>query len=411
MVQRLRPTLNAECDFLIVGGGVIGISIARSLLSRNSHAKIIIIEKELASAFHASGRNSGVLHAGFYYTADSLKARFTREGCLRLKEYCRENSLPINNCGKLVVAQTDEDLPQIDELLNRARQNSVELHEVNAQEAFDLEPNVKFHERVLWSPQTSVVDPKCVVQHMAADLLSKGVRILFNTAYVRRESSNQVATTAGSIRFSYFINCAGLYADKVAADFGFSKKFRLLAFKGVYLKSTKALPSFLKRHVYPVPNLKNPFLGVHFTITIDGRVKIGPTAIPAFWREQYAGLEGFALSEFIELVVQGFGLCWNAEFDFLSLAIEEFKKYSKSYLRSQARNLVQKMDDKEFHEWGPSGIRAQLLNTETKKLEMDYVFEGDKDSFHVLNAVSPAFTSSLPFSEFICDQIFTLLDR
>ena len=168
------------------------------------------------------------------------------------------------------------------------------------------------------------------------------------------------------------------------------------------------MPEFLKTNIYPVPNLNNPFLGVHFTVTVDGYVKIGPTAIPAFWREQYKGFDRFSISEFFEVFYRELGLVTNANFDFFNLAVEEFKKYRKSYMLSIAQNLVQSMDFKDFDSWGPSGIRAQLLNIETKKLEMDYVFEGDKNSFHVLNAVSPAFTSSLPFSEYLIKEINSL---
>jgi len=397
-----------DCDYLIVGAGIIGITIAKGLIQENKGLKIIVIEKEDEIAFHASGRNSGVLHAGFYYTADSLKARFTRDGCIRLSEYCIEKKLPISNIGKLVVAQTEQDLPQIDVLLSRAKQNGVELHEISEKEARSIEPNVKFHKRVLWSPRTSVVNPKLVLSQMAKDIEALGVKILFKTSYIKRKGHDVCVTSNGPIKFQYIINCAGLYADKVANDFGFSQKFRLLPFKGLYLKSKKPLPEFLKTNIYPVPNLNNPFLGVHFTVTVDGYVKIGPTAIPAFWREQYKGFDRFSISEFFEVFYREMGLVANANFDFFDLAVEEFKKYRKSYMVSIARNLVQSMDNKDFDTWGPSGIRAQLLNIETKKLEMDYVYEGDKNSFHVLNAVSPAFTSSLPFSEYLIKEINSL---
>lgn len=403
----MTPELS-DCDFLIVGGGVIGVAIAKSLAERNPDARITILEKESEIAFHSSGRNSGVLHAGFYYSDDSLKAKFTKEGCLRLTEYCLQKSIPIKKCGKLVVAQSPADLPQIDELLRRAKKNSVELFEITKKEAYEIEPNVRFHERVLWSPRTSVVNPKQVVSHLAKDIQKRGVQILFNTAYLRQKSSTEIETNRGPVRFRYFVNCAGLYADKIALDFGFSKQYRLLPFKGLYLKCKKPLSDFLRTNIYPVPNLKNPFLGVHFTLTTDDLIKIGPTAIPALWREQYQGLDRFSFSEMLEIAHREMGLLFNANFDFKSLAFEEIKKYRRSYLLSQASKLVQHLDESQFQYWGPAGIRAQLLNIETKKLEMDYVFQGDTNSFHVLNAVSPAFTCSLPFSEFLCDKISQL---
>ena len=176
----MSPPLD-ECEYLIVGGGIIAVAIAKSLITKNPDARIIIIEKESEIAFHASGRNSGVLHAGFYYTADSLKARFTKEGCIRLTHYCREKSIPILKCGKLVVAQSDGDLSQIDELLSRARYNGVDIYELSEKEALAIEPNVKFHERVLWSPHTCVVNPKQVMQNLASDINQSGVKIYFDT--------------------------------------------------------------------------------------------------------------------------------------------------------------------------------------------------------------------------------------
>ena len=399
-----------EYDFLIIGSGIIGTAIARHLKREEPSANIAILEKENEAAYHASGRNSGVLHAGFYYTSDSLKARFTKEGSQQLKAYCNENNLPILNCGKLVAAQSEQDLTQIDELLNRAKHNDVELHEVTEKEAYELEPNLKFFERALWSPSTSVVNPKQIVQHMVNDLKQKGVDVFFDTIYKNRLSNKTISTNKGSFKSKYLINCAGLYADRIASDFGFSNDYKILPFKGLYLKSNKPLHNFLKRHIYPVPNLKNPFLGVHFTKTLDGYVKIGPTAIPAFWREHYEGFNRFSFMEFLEITGLELNLMLHSGFDFTALAVEEFKKYSKKYLRGLAENLVKKMDNNDFVNWGPAGIRAQLLNVKTKKLELDYLFEGDKESFHVLNAVSPAFTSSLPFSEFICNKIFSLIN-
>lgn len=168
------------------------------------------------------------------------------------------------------------------------------------------------------------------------------------------------------------------------------------------------MPGFLKTNIYPVPNLRNPFLGVHFTLTVDGRVKIGPTAIPAFWREQYSGFERFSVSEMAEVIYRELGLFCRANFDFRSLAVEEIKKYRKNYLLERAEHLVNGLDRSLFQAWGPAGIRAQLLNIETRSLEMDYVLQGDSGSLHVLNAVSPAFTSSIPFAEYVCEKISRL---
>ncbi len=401
-------TLLLDCDYLIVGAGIIGVSLARRLKQIHPDSRVVILEKESELAFHSSGRNSGVLHSGFYYPADSLKARFTRDGCARLTEYCDRHQLKILKCGKLVVAQTEEDLPQIDELLRRAKQNSVSLEEVSEADAKRIEPLARFYRRALWSSSTSVVDPKEVLQQLVQEVMALGVRIELGCRYEGREGSSHVKTSKGKVNFVYLVNCAGLYADQIAIDFGFSKQYRLLPFKGLYLKSKEPMPGFLKTNIYPVPNLRNPFLGVHFTLTVDGRVKIGPTAIPAFWREQYSGFERFSVSEMAEVIYRELGLFCRANFDFRSLAVEEIKKYRKNYLLERAEHLVNGLDRSLFQAWGPAGIRAQLLNIETRSLEMDYVLQGDSGSLHVLNAVSPAFTSSIPFAEYVCEKISRL---
>jgi L-2-hydroxyglutarate oxidase LhgO len=200
------------------------------------------------------------------------------------------------------------------------------------------------------------------------------------------------------------VNAAGLYADKIALHFGFSDRYRILPFKGLYLYSDESAGA-IRTNIYPVPDLRNPFLGVHFTVTVDRKIKIGPTAIPAFWREHYAGFENFSLSELVDIVMRELSLFAYSPFDFKRLAIEEFKKYSRPQMVFLASSLIQDVKKERFKKWGRPGIRAQLLDIKEKKLVMDFVLEGDNRSLHVLNAVSPAFTCSLPFSEYIVKDI------
>jgi L-2-hydroxyglutarate oxidase LhgO len=391
------------CDFLIIGGGVIGLSIARELRRRQSGARVVLIEKEPICGEHGSGRNSGVLHAGFYYTPDSLKAKFTRLGNERLTAYCTEKGIALNSCGKLVVAKGPEDLPSLAELLRRGRLNGIALEELTAEDAKRIEPRVKTHERALFSPRTSTVNPLKVVEAMQADAQLEGVEIRLGTAYVGR-AGRGVRTTGGTIEAGYVVNAAGLYADRIALDFGFSEKYRILPFKGLYLYSNEPAGA-IRTNIYPVPDLRNPFLGVHFTITSDGKAKIGPTAIPAFWRENYVGLANFQLRELLEVAGRGLGLLTNAQFDYRRLAAEEIAKHSRKKMVSLASVLVEGVHEQNYRKWGRPGIRAQLLDISKRKLEMDFVLEGDSKSMHVLNAVSPAFTCSLPFADHVCDQI------
>jgi L-2-hydroxyglutarate oxidase LhgO len=226
---------------------------------------------------------------------------------------------------------------------------------------------------------------------------------LLNEKFIKRDDVSTVSTNTQKIKFRYVINAAGLYADKIAHQFGIGLKYTLIPFKGLYLEYKDT--SLIRKHIYPVPNLKNPFLGVHFTITAAGKVKIGPTAIPAFWRENYQGLSRFSLNEFFEVLYNETRLFFTNAFNFRSLAFEEMKKYYRNYFIQQSVHLVNKIDTNKFGNYLNPGIRAQLLDTETLKLVMDFVVEHGENSTHILNAVSPAFTSAFSFSKFIVDEV------
>ena len=390
-------------DFLIIGAGIIGLTIALELKTQFPDASITILEKESHPGAHASGRNSGVLHAGFYYTADSLKAKLCREGNHAWRHYCVENNLTLNQCGKLVIARNEEELKGLDELYKRGQINSVELNMISAEEALVIEPNVYTLERALWSPTTATVNPMEVVNSIQQKITDAGISILNDTAYIKR-TNGKVITSQGEFTPGYVINAAGLYADKIARDYGFSQDYKILPFKGLYLYANEDGLK-LKTNVYPVPNLSNPFLGVHFTVTAENKTKIGPTAIPAFWRENYTGWDQFNLKELIDIVGMDVSLFLTDNFGFRRLAVNEMMKYSKRKLVRLAGTLLRSIKQDDFRQWGKPGIRAQLINIKTKSLEMDFKFEGDDKSFHVLNAVSPAFTCALPFSELLVTEI------
>jgi L-2-hydroxyglutarate oxidase LhgO len=386
-----------QTDFLIIGGGIIGLSLGRELARRFQGAKIVLIEKENDVAVHASGRNSGVLHAGFYYSADSLKARLTHNGNRALTDYCLENGLRINRCGKVVVASTEADLKGIDELKSRADRNGVNLALIDLHELRDLEPNARSVQKALFSPTTSTVDPQQICRHIAS-AFPRNVRVLYSRRFIGREK-NRVFTQKETIQYHHLFNAAGLYADRVARHFGAGSAYTMIPFKGIYLRYDD--DSLLQRHVYPVPNLRNPFLGVHFTKTVDGHVKIGPTAIPAFWRENYHWCERFNFRELIEIATRETGLFLHNHFNFRELAIQEVKKYQRAFFIREARKLVKHLDPKRFGGHTRPGIRAQLLNVKTHELVMDFIVEQAEKSTHVLNAVSPAFTSAFSFAAHI----------
>jgi L-2-hydroxyglutarate oxidase LhgO len=395
-------------DFLIIGGGILGLNVARELKQTFSDSRVILTEKESSCGLHASGRNSGVLHAGFYYSPDSLKASFARLGNHMLTEYCVSRKIPINKCGKLVVAKDLDEHAALDEMLRRGRTNGVELEDITDREALSIEPRVKTCERAIFSPTTSTVNPNQVMESMARDALDAGVEIHCGVSFLGK-NSNGILTSRGIYQAGYVVNAAGLYADKIAREFGFSEKYRILPFKGLYLYSSEP-PGSIKTNIYPVPDLRHPFLGVHFTVTAEGKTKIGPTAIPAFWRENYVGFENFVFSEFVEVLTRELGLLFSSDFRFKQLAFEEIRKYCKSRMVSLASLLASNVGKDNYKTWGKPGIRAQLIDIKTQKLEMDFVVEGDDRSMHILNAVSPAFTCSIPFSRYVCEKIKSRLN-
>lgn len=388
-------------DYLIIGAGIIGLTLARQLAKKYPSRSVLLLEKEADVALHASGRNSGVLHAGFYYGADSLKARFTRDGNAAMKEYCRERGLPLNECGKVVVACDESELEPLYELERRGRANGVDVRLISPEELRDIEPNARTFRKALYSPTTATVDPARICASLRDQLRAAGVRILFSEGYDSYAGSNKVVTTSGRIiKAGTVINAAGLYADRIARDFGFSRDYSILPFKGIYLQYTGGnMP--VRTNIYPVPNLRNPFLGVHYTVTADRHVKIGPTAIPALWRENYGGLQNFSLRELAEVLTAEAKLFLRNSFGFRDLAFEESHKYFKPYFIGLGRRLVNSMDAAGFDEWTRPGIRAQLLDRRTLELVQDFVVEGDASSTHILNAVSPAFTCSFPFTRWI----------
>lgn len=394
-------------DFLVIGGGIIGACIARELKRRHPDQSVVVLEKEATLGFHASGRNSGVLHAGFYYTADSLKARFTRDGNRYWRAFCGEHGLKVNACGKLVLTKNESELDGLEELFRRAQVNGVEMERVDERQAKEIEPTAKTCQWALWSPATATVDPREVLAKVVELAQSEGVAFRLDSPYLGRQG-RVIRTKDEELEAGYVVNAAGLHADRIARDFGFAEHLTMIPFKGLYLYSDEPKGT-LRTNLYPVPNLRNPFLGVHYTVTVDGKAKIGPTAIPAFWREHYGGLSRFRAGEALEILTKEAAMFFSAGFDFRSLALEEVKKYWRPYLVAQAAALREGVDPRQYRHWGQPGIRAQLMDVRTRKLIMDFCGEGDEQSYHVLNAVSPGFTCAIPFSAHVVDQIESLV--
>ena len=390
-------------DFVVIGAGIVGLTSALELKRRYGDASVLVIDKEPDLAAHSSGRNSGVLHAGFYYGAGSMKAKLCAEGNRRWLAWCEEHDLAVRRCGKLVVARDADEESRLDELLRRAAANDVELQSVTLAEARELEPRVRSHERALFAPSTASVDPAQVVRSVAAVCERVGVEVRLGTPYRGRAADGRLRIGDGVMQAGFVLNTAGLHADTVARDFGFSSGYRILPFKGLYLVGDRRAGP-LRCHIYPVPDLKMPFLGVHFTVTVDEHVKIGPTALPALGREHYSGLKGIGPLELFDILMREAGMAMTHR-TFRELACQELGKAFRRRLVRLATHMLDGVDHRHYTRWGRPGIRAQLLDLERRELVMDFLVEGDDASLHVLNAVSPAFTCALPLADLLVDDI------
>ncbi|HJV34485.1 L-2-hydroxyglutarate oxidase [Geomonas sp.] len=394
-----------KADILIVGAGIIGLTIARELV-KNGFGDIVIIEKEPELGRHASGRNSGVLHAGIYYSPDSLKAKSCLNGNFLMRAYCKEKGLPLLENGKVIVTRTAEELPVLEELYGRATANGAKVELIDERQLAELEPNARTVGRALYSHYTAVVDPKAVLKSLKRDLEESGrVTFLLDCRLTGLKGSGRAVTSKGEIAFNRLVNAAGAHCDKVGRLFGIADKYRLIPFKGVYRLLRKDLPFTVNSSIYPVPDIRNPFLGVHFTRSVHGDVYVGPTAIPAFGRENYgiiAGIdaEGFAIA-FEDLVL------FLANAKFRSVALSEPVKYFPGFFYRDAARLVKELDRRDLVAASKVGIRPQLVDWETKQMVMDFMVVAEGAALHVLNPISPAFTSSMDLAQGIVAQHFS----
>ena len=395
---------NLETDYLIVGAGIVGLSIALELKRRNPGTKVLVVEKEPTAGLHASGRNSGVIHAGFYYSPDSLKAKLTVEGNALMKEYCDKNGLMMRRCGKVVVAQNDSQCAEVQNLFDRGMANGVDLEIVSESDLRKIEPLAKTAGIALWSPNTAVADPAEVTLQILKDLRKVGVDFLFQTEIVKIQDGQAESRGGRRIKFGHLVNAAGLYSDRLAKVAGFGGRYSMLPFIGLYLYAPR-LKGVLQSHIYPTPDPRNPFLGAHLTRTAHDQVKIGPTAIPVLGREQYSLFESLNFGEVFESLANYPRFLFSKHHDSWSLVRTELPKLSPQYLRSKVAPLVRDVPLKEFSQRGKPGIRAQLFDLRLGKLEMDFVIEGDKASTHVLNAVSPGWTTCFSFASYVVDGI------
>jgi L-2-hydroxyglutarate oxidase LhgO len=387
-----------RADIVIVGAGIVGLATALRLLQQRPQLRVLVLEKEREIASHQTGHNSGVIHAGLYYEPGSLKATLCQEGKRDLEAYCEAAGIPIERTGKLVIATSEDELPRFAALRERALANGVRgLEEVGRERIAELEPHA-VGLRALWSPGTAIVDFRAVATAYAADVGRRGGRIETERAVVglqRHGGEMIVRTPRGEAVGRHVIACAGLQADRVAAmspeDDMAAQAPRIVPFRGDYYTLRPEARHLVRGLIYPVPDPRFPFLGVHLTRRIDGEVLAGPNAVLATAREGYRRRDLGVRDLAATIAFPGFrGLArryWRTG------ARELWRDWSRRAFLSDLRRYVPALTA-EHLVFGPSGVRAQALGWDGRLID-DFLLSGNDRVLHVLNAPSPGATSSL----------------
>ncbi|RAP34004.1 L-2-hydroxyglutarate oxidase [Candidatus Marinamargulisbacteria bacterium SCGC AG-410-N11] len=383
-----------KTNICIIGAGIIGLSLAYELI-QNGHKDILILDKEPQSGVHASGRNSGVLHAGIYYKSDSLKAKFCLKGNKLWRQFCFDHNIPILDTGKVIVAKNESEKETLNQLYHLASHNGARVRLIDSKELHKIEPLAKTTDIALMSYDTAIINSKLIMSIIEQKLNdSKQVNILYNQKVAQVEP-NIVVTQTTKIKYQLLINCAGSYSDKLAHQCGVDKKYRLIPFKGIYKKLIPKYNNLIHSNIYPVPDLRNPFLGIHFTKSMSKEIYVGPTAIPAFGAEHYGFFKGIDQDSL--RIFMSDALLFFKNNKFRSVALSEPKNYIPYYFYKEAKKLVKSLHYSDIVASSKVGIRPQLVNWDTKELVMDFLIEKKDNTIHILNAISPAFTSAPAF--------------
>nr|WP_038200123.1 L-2-hydroxyglutarate oxidase [Vibrio nigripulchritudo] len=396
-----------QYDYVILGGGIVGVSTAWQLKQREPEADILLIEKEQKLAQHQTGHNSGVIHAGVYYAPGSLKAQFCREGVEATKSFCAKHDIPVENCGKLLVATTPLEVTRMEALFERCQTNGIDVEMLNQEELKVREPNITGLGAIYVST-TSIVSYTQVCNAMAEEFTAMGGEIRYGSAVTALdENAERVEVEINQkerIQSSFLIACCGLMADRVATLMDLPVEFQIVPFRGEYYRLAPKHNQVVNHLIYPIPDPDLPFLGVHLTRMIDGSVTVGPNAVQGWKREGYGKLN-FSVKDTLEMVqFSGF---WRVLAKHFKTGLAETRNswWKPGYLK-----LVNKycpsieLDDLEPY---PAGIRAQAV-LKDGTLVHDFLFIESKRSLHVCNAPSPAATSAIPIGNYICDKVRNL---
>jgi (S)-2-hydroxyglutarate dehydrogenase len=389
-------------DVAIVGGGIVGLATAMEMLRRHPKFKLILVEKERDLAQHQTGRNSGVIHSGVYYTPGSLKAQLCVTGSRLMRQFCDEHNIPYNICGKVIVATEPDELGRLENLYERGQKNGVPgLEMIGPERLKEIEPHC-VGIKALYSPQTGIVDYKQVAAAYADDIEQNGgvVRTDFEVQKIRKLSDGVLLESpGGDVLARYLVTCAGQYSDKVAMLTAAPQDPAIVPFRGDYWVLRPERTYLAKGLIYPVPDPDLPFLGVHFTLRMDGSQWLGPNAVLAFAREGYhfGDVNPKELAE--TLAFPGF---WKMAQQWWKTGLEEmYRDLSKAeFVRSLQRYVPEVQPEDVLP--GPAGVRAQALSGDGKLVD-DFILHHRENVIHVRNAPSPAATSSLAIARLITD--------
>ena len=384
-------------DFVVIGGGIVGLSTARALLGRHPGARLAVLEKEEGWARHQTGHNSGVIHSGIYYKPGSLKARFCLEGARALVEFCQERGIDHEICGKVIVATESAELRLLDDLHERGLKNGLAVEKLDPKQLKEAEPHASGL-AALRVPSTGIVDYTQVAGAFAKLVEEEGGQLLTGTAVQGVSEGGsvvEVRTNRGVIRARTLVNCAGLHSDRVARLCGVDPATKIVPFRGEYYELRSEKRYLVKNLIYPVPNPNFPFLGVHFTRSVEGMVEAGPNAVLGLAREGYKKTD-FVLKDFVEELT--YPALWRlARTNWRTGVGEIHRSLSKKAFVRGLQKLVPEVAAGDIVPIA-AGVRAQALTKEGKLVD-DFLISEGENSIHVLNAPSPAATASIPIGE------------
>jgi L-2-hydroxyglutarate oxidase LhgO len=398
-----------SADLLIIGGGIVGLATALEAITRFPELRLVVLEKENQVAAHQTGHNSGVIHSGLYYRTGSLKAKNCVAGAASMKQFCREHDVPFEECGKLVVASSDEEVPRLEQLHQRGIANGVPgLRMLSREEFHELEPHCDGI-CALHVPSTGIVDYVAVAQKYVELIERAGGEIVCRakvTGLRRDGDENIVESTAGTFGATHVINCAGLYSDQIAKLAGVQIDLQIIPFRGEYYEIRRDRRHLIKNLIYPVPDPRFPFLGVHFTRRVNGSVEAGPNALLAMRREGYNGA-GPDLTEAVEML--SFDGFWKMARRYWRMgAAEQYRALVKSAFAAALKKMVPELTEDDLAPGG-SGVRAQAVDRQGNLLD-DFHFVHAPGMIHVCNVPSPAATASLEIGREVVDMMVERFD-